>query len=257
MSDQADERRTSVDNALKLLDELVRRGEIRVHEAATFLGVARSTAHRLLAALVRHGFVRQRTAGGPYVPMVILDRPVVPKVTHERMIAAAAPVVRALRDETEETSHLALLQGNSVRFVVGYQGSRDDSTPLRTGMVLPAHATAVGKVMLAALPAESLRHLYPRGVQVLTDATLRTEEEIGTHLRDVARRGHATNIAESAEGLTAVAVIVRDAEAAPAAAIAVAGPAERMPAVRLPYIVSRMHRAALDIQAELLGPARP
>lgn len=118
--------------------------------------------------------------------------------------------------------------------------------------MLPAHATAAGKAVLAALPPVAIQNLYPRGVQVLTDATLRSKEEISEHLRAVASRGYATNVSESEPGLAAVAVVVRGADGAPVGALAIAGPSDRIPATRLPTLATRMQRAALDIQSALL-----
>jgi DNA-binding IclR family transcriptional regulator len=239
-------RPSSVDNALELLRELVQRGSMRVHEAASHLGVARSTAHRLLAALGRHGFVQQRTAGGSYYPVVMLDPPAVPRVTRDAR-GGAGP----LRDETEETAHLAVLQGNGARFLVGFEGLREPRTATRVGLLLPAHATAAGKVILAALPPDTVRNLYPRGAQTLSDLTLGSAEEIIEHLRLVARRGYATNVAEAGNDLTAIAVVVRDARGAPVAALAIAGPSIRMPHARVPHLVARLQRAALDVQVAL------
>jgi DNA-binding IclR family transcriptional regulator len=72
----------------------------------------------------------------------------------------------------------------------------------------------------------------------------------------VARRGYATNNSESDSDITAVAVVVRDVDGIPIGSLAVAGPPERLPAARIPHVVARMQRAALDIQAALLAPAR-
>jgi DNA-binding IclR family transcriptional regulator len=252
---EGDGRATSADKVLILLVELARRGSIRVHEAAEYLGSARSTAHRLLATLVRNGMAEQDGSGGSYRPGPGL-RSVVAPTTRSSLLVAAQAAVLAMRDETTETSHFAILQGNSIRFVTGYEGLHEDHTPSRVGLVLPAHATAVGKAILAALPPEALRDLYPRGVQVLTGATLGTQEEIHEHLRMVARRGYATNNSESDSDITAVAVVVRDVDGIPIGSLAVAGPPERLPAARIPHVVARMQRAALDIQAALLAPAR-
>lgn len=255
VDEESEGRATSADKVLILLAELARRGSIRVHEAADHLGSARSTAHRLLATLVRNGMAEQDSSGGVYRAGPGLRSIVAPAARSSLLVAAQAAVL-AMRDETTETSHFAILQGNSIRFVVGYVGLHEDHTPSRVGLVLPAHATAVGKAILAALPPESLADLYPRGVQVLTGATLGTQEEIQEHLRMVARRGYATNNSESDSDITAVAVVVRDVDGIPIGSLAVAGPPERLPSARIPHVVARMQRAALDIQGALLAPAR-
>src|ERR1700742_5379267 len=62
------DRLTSVDNALWLLQLVAERQALRVAEAADLLGVARSTAHRLLSALRRRDFVMQDRPNGAYRP---------------------------------------------------------------------------------------------------------------------------------------------------------------------------------------------
>ncbi|MFG1821806.1 IclR family transcriptional regulator C-terminal domain-containing protein [Microbispora bryophytorum] len=57
-----------------------------------------------------------------------------------------------------------VLQGNGVRFVDGVEGPQALHVGSRIGMLLPAHVTSGGKALLAELPDEELRALYPRGV---------------------------------------------------------------------------------------------
>src|SRR5262249_42879545 len=139
-------------------------------------------------------------------------------------------------------------------FVDGVESGQPLRVGLRVGMVLPAHATAAGKAILAALPPEQVRDLYPRGVQTLTDRTLRTLEDIERHLAGVTRAGHATNHRESADDVAAVGVVIRNPARAPVAALAVAAPAERLQPVRIPLIAIRMHRTSHAITDAMTMP---
>lgn len=241
---------TSADRVLELLLAVLGAESIRVAEAARLLAVSRSSAHRLLSTLVRHGIVAQEHPSGPYTltPKIAM---LASRSTRSSLLELARQQTLALRDDTGETVHFAVLQGNSCRFVAGHEGAHGRSTPLRVGIALPAHATAAGKAILAFVAPEVLQNLYPRGVQALTDATLGSRDEIDVHLRDVARRGYATNFSESELGLTAVAVVVRDGAGLPVGALAISGPGDRVPADRVPRLAARMQRAALAIQAAL------
>lgn len=241
---------TSADRVLELLLELISRDSVGVVEAAEHLGVSRPTAHRLLATLVRHGMAAQDHHGGRY-SLGLRFAMLTARSPRSLLLESARREVLALREETGETCHFGVLQGNSSRFVLGFQGALERSTPSRVGVVLPAHATAIGKAILAALPPESMHNLYPRGVHVLTDVTLGSKEKIDAHLREVARRGYATNLAESEPGLSAVAVVVRGADGSPVGAVAVSGPADRLRSERLPSLAARIQRSALDIQSTL------
>ncbi|RMI43254.1 IclR family transcriptional regulator [Streptomyces triticirhizae] len=245
----------SVDNALRLIHALDERGELRVCEAAELLGVARSTAHRLLSTLCFRGFATQRGDSPVYRPGPALVDAGLRALSRLDLRQIARPQLRALADETGETVHLVVLEGNGARFVDGVESTQPLRVGLRVGMVLPAHATAAGKAILAALPPERVTDLYPRGVQTLTDRTLASLAEIQRHLATVAQAGHATNHGESADDVAAVGVVIRDQARHPVGAVALAAPAERLLPPRIPLIAQRMHRAAGIISGHLLPGA--
>src|SRR3954447_25847145 len=99
---------TSVDNALRLLQLIGERQALRVAEAAELLGVARSTAHRLLTALRRRGFVTQDRPNGAYRPGPALYEIGLAAVSRIDIRRVARPVLEQLREETQETVSLAL-----------------------------------------------------------------------------------------------------------------------------------------------------
>ncbi|GAA3855007.1 IclR family transcriptional regulator [Streptomyces sedi] len=245
----------SVDNALRLIHALDERGELRVYEASELLGVARSTAHRLLSTLCFRGFATQRGDSHVYLPGPALADAGLRALSRLDLRQVAGPPLRALADETGETVHLVVLEGNGARFVDGVESTQPLRVGLRVGMVLPAHATAAGKSILAALPPERVTDLYPRGVQTLTDRTLASLEEIQRHLTTVAQAGHATNHGESADDVVAVGVVIRDQARHPVGALALAAPAERLLPARIPLVAQRMHRAAATISGHLLPGA--
>src|ERR671916_1484618 len=89
---------TSVDNALWLLQLVGEHQALRVAEAADLLGVARSTAHRLLAALRHRGFVVQDRPNGAYRPGPALHEIGLAAVTRIDVRRIAHPVLEQLRD---------------------------------------------------------------------------------------------------------------------------------------------------------------
>lgn len=241
----------SVENALRLIVALDERGSLRVFEAAELLGVARSTAHRLLATLKLRGFAVQQDDSPLYRPGPALVRAGMRAMSRQDIRELASPHLASLVGEVGETAHLVVLEGNGIRFIDGAESPQPTRIGLRIGMVLPAHATAAGKAILAAMSPEAVRALYPRGVQTITDRTLSSFDAIESHLGEVARRGYATNIGESAETTAAVGVVVRDITGTPIAAIGLAAPTERMPAARIPFVANRVQRASMAITDDL------
>ena len=114
---EASDRLTSVDNALWLLQLVAERQALRVSEAAELLGVARSTAHRLLSALRRRDFLRQDKPNGAYRPGPALYAIGMAAISRLDIRRIAQPVLEQLRDKTKETASLAVLEGTMVRFV--------------------------------------------------------------------------------------------------------------------------------------------
>lgn len=219
----------SVDNALKILLLLGERPELRLTEVAEYLGVATSTAHRLLAMLQYRGFVRQDPRTRAYragtaltsVAFSILRGFDVREVLH--------PFVESLNREFAETVHLALLDGGTVRFIDAVESPRATRVSSRLGKSAPANCTSTGKAMLAYCTADELRRIYP-GEELggLTPNSIRTRSALEKELERVRRRGYATSNEESEDGVRSVAVAYPPGQAPMRLALNVAVPVHRM-----------------------------
>ncbi|NEK56954.1 IclR family transcriptional regulator [Geodermatophilus sabuli] len=219
---------TSVDNALWLLQLIGERQALRVAEAADLLGVARSTAHRLLSALRRRDFVMQDRPNGAYRPGPALNAIGVAAISRIDIRRVARPVLEELQEQTQETASLAVLEGATVRFVDCVESLRSVRVGNRTGIVRPAHASAVGKAILAQLPATEVERRYPEeDLPQHTPASLTDRGTLLADLREVRVQGYALNWEESADGVSAVAVALRDSAGTPIAAIGIAAPISR------------------------------
>src|ERR1700745_1953855 len=115
-------RLTSVDNALWLLQLVAERQALRVSEAADLLGVARSTAHRLLSALRRRDFLMQDKPNGAYRPGPALHAIGMAAISHDDIRRDRLPGLEQLRNATRETSGLAILEGTMIRFIECFEG---------------------------------------------------------------------------------------------------------------------------------------
>lgn len=242
----------SVDHALTLLASLRDQPSLAVRESAEILGVAPSTAHRLLATMQASGFVVQdpvtrRYGAGPallHVALASLQRVDVARV--------ARPHLSALAAETGETVSLAVGEGTVVRYLDSVEGSEVVRVRARTGVVLPAHSTAAGKVFLAGLATEELLRLYPSArLQRRTPRTVVTRAKLEKELERARRDGFATSYGESSTALGAVAVGIRDVRGRVIAAIAVSMPAERLEERHAPQIAATIQRRARRVEEEL------
>jgi DNA-binding IclR family transcriptional regulator len=240
---------SSVDNALRLLELIGEHQIIRVSEAAEQLGVARSTAHRLLGALRRRGFVLQDRPNGAYRPGPVLNEIGLAAIGRIDIRLVARPVLEELSEQTQETVSLSLLEGRNVRFVDGVESPRSVRVGNRTGLVLPAHCTAAGKAILAALPRIELARRYQDHELIArTPSSISSWEMLEDDLEQVRRRGYALNAEEGEEGICAVAAAVRDLTNAPLASLAVVLPATRMAQAEAASFVPALMNAVDTVQ---------
>ena len=239
---------TSVDNALWLLQLVGERQALRVAEAADLLGVARSTAHRLLSALRRREFVMQDRPNGAYRPGPALNAIGLAAISRIDIRRVARPVLEELQECSRETASLAVLEGATIRFVDCVESARSVRVGNRTGVVRPAHASAVGKAILAQLRRSEVDRRYPNEtIAAGTPAALTQRSELERQLDEIRAQGYAVNWEESAEGVSAVAAALRDTSGAPVAALGIAAPSSRMGSVEgirafAPLVVSAAER---------------
>lgn len=249
MQNPAAYRINSVDRVLTLLRLLYERGELRVADAADELGVARSTAHRLLTMLRHHELARQ---DGHHVyragrPLTANDAaspgPDMRVLVHEEL--------RELVRRSGETAHLVTLEGNGARFADGVEGTHALRCGTRIGLLLPAHATSGGKALLAELTVEQVQRLYPRGLPRSDTAAIADLPELLRELARVRRRGYATNCGESEPGLTAVGCCLRDSGGNTVGALALAAPSVRCDRGRIAEFALLLQEAAQRVYARL------
>jgi len=243
---------TSVDHALRAAAMLQLEGGLTVSEVAERLGVARSTAHRLLAMLVYRDFAvrddRRVYHAGPVLELAAHSRSRV-----SLLRAAALPHLRRLADALDETVNLTIRTGDTTRFIAGVECARALRVGLREGMVFPAHRTTAGLLLLAELTDAELDDVYApdrareRPGDVPDPATLRAE------LARVRRGGFALNRERSERGLVAVGVLVRDPDGVAHAGLSVSMPSVRYEPGLLPSLVATLHAAARGLEADLVS----
>lgn len=197
----------SVDNALKLVLLLGDQTEIRMTEAARYLGVATSTAHRLLAMLQYRGFVRQDPTSKAYRAGPALTRVAFAIFGRLDIQGAATPVLRELSERLRETVHVGILDGANVRFVAAVESPSAVRVASRLGRTMPAHCTSTGKVLLAGLSQQELHQLLPsERLETITPQSISKRSELEAELARIREEGFATNREESEEDVASVAV---------------------------------------------------
>jgi DNA-binding IclR family transcriptional regulator len=218
-----------LDKAVRVLDAL-ERGPAPLAELASRTGLPRATAHRLAVALEVHRLV-DRTEDGRFR----LGPRVAPAA--DPLVTAAEPVLRALRDETGESTQLYVRSGpgaNARRCVAAAERESGLRDTVPVGTVLPMTAGSAAHVLLA-FSDEPL----PSG------ATFDAAELAATR-----RRGWADSVGEREAGLGSVSAPVFAPDGRLVAALSISGPLPR-----LTETPGRRHADAVRRRADELGAA--
>lgn len=215
----------SVASAMHILRALIDCGEVTVTEMAAELGVAPSTAHRILATMAEHD-AAARTPGRRYIAGPLLSRTARSPNALAETVARLRPAVRATYDLVHETVHLVALVGNDIQFIDGIEGRQALRIGLRIGARIPAYCTSGGKAILAALPWDQVERLHPQGLPSWPGQRIHTLAELNGELEEIRRSGVAVNVGESEAGVTAVGMLA--AEGPVPAGLAIALPSDRV-----------------------------
>lgn len=240
----------SVDHALRVAAMLQLEGALSLTQVAERLGVARSTAHRLLAMLVYRDFAVQDDDRiyrvGPVLELAAHSQS---RTSHLREIAL--PRLERLAATLGETANLMVRVGGNVCFIISLEGSHTLRVGSREGMVFPAHRTSGGPLLLAELGDEELETLYAgerhaeRFKEQPDPVALRAE------LAKVRRAGFSVNRERSERGVMAVAAPVRTAEGEVVAAVSLAMPTARYDQEQLSPLVGILNATAGAVGSDL------
>ena len=251
----------SVDHALRLAAMLQLEGALTVSEAADRLGVARSTAHRVLAMLVYRDFAVQgadrRYHAGPVLELATHSRSLT-----ARLRAVSLPHLEGLVAVLGESANLMIRTGDRVRFIASAESTQALRVEQREGMVFPAHLVTGGLVLLAEAGEAEVDALYAAGpgggggdaVSVGGTGPAGSGPDLRwlrAELRRVKSRGYAVNRETSEKGVTAVGRAVRDESGNAVAAVSISMPSARYAATDLPRITGALAVAARAIEADL------
>ena len=236
----------SVDNALALLLLFAEQPRVRLTEVSKHLGVASSTAHRLLAMLQYRGYVQQDSTrayeAGPVLRQIGLAAQRQPYLS-----AVSLPVLERLHDQLDGATTVGRLEGQHVVYLDQVRNAK--VTPLPEDRSIPAHCTSLGKMILSQLEPDELRSLYPQErLDQLTPRSIASRTALEAELRLARARRFAVSDEELLPGVTSIAVALPGLGGAGYGMVA-ALPVRRM----TPRTRGSAVRALIDAAAELSG----
>lgn len=240
----------SVDRAVTIMEILARTGEAGVTEISGELGVHKSTAFRLVAALERRGLVEQVEGRGKYRLGMGLLRLAGATTARLDVVQESRPICRKLASETGETVNLAVLSDRSALYLDQIASASALQPHNWVGQHIPLHATANGKVLLSGLADDELDRTLG-SMPAYTKATITTKRALRAELGEVRDQGYAVAVDELEVGLTAVAAPVRNAHGDVIASMSVSGPTFRLAKEQLDQIIPLLVEAAAEVSHRL------
>jgi DNA-binding IclR family transcriptional regulator len=229
---------------------------VTLDRLAAAVGLPRSTAYHLLRAMIEEGFVVHLPEEHRYGLGVAAFEVGSGYARQEPLQRIARRPLAELVDKVDQSAHLAVLHGRDVLYVLEERGPGRPPLVTDVGVRLPAHLAASGRAILAALPLNQVRALYPDrsafvdryGVGPASLSALRTV------LAETRQRGYAVETGEITPGLASVASAVLDHNGHPVAGVAVTYPVDD--AVDLDATISATQRTAAQMTRRLGGHNR-
>lgn len=207
-----------------------------------------STTHRILADLVRGGYVERAEPGTYQLGLRLLELGGRVRTRLEVREVAAAPM-RKLHQLTGQPVSLSVRQGDEIVYVERVYSERSGMQVVRAvGTRAPLHLTSVGKLFLAAENADATRAYAERTrLPAHTPASIRSLSALQAALAQVRASGVARDDEEHERGVRCVAAAIRDDQQQVVAGLSISAPAAQMQ----PSWSSDVRRTADDISAAL------
>lgn len=220
---------------------------LTVSTAAELLNVPKSTASRLLRAMLEAGFLETIGATKKYQPGLLLYEAGRLYRDSSSLIQRAASVVARISSATGHTGYVSKREGRDVVAVTDHQGTNALRVASSIGRRLEAFASATGRTLLARMSNEDVRKLYPNPLAPPSPTAPQNIDELLAWLAAVRRQGFAESHDESNRGVGAIAVAVGDPERGEDVSLCMVYPASMIAPHERQQIIDALHAGAAEI----------
>jgi IclR family transcriptional regulator, KDG regulon repressor len=241
----------SIARAFAILEEVARAREgIGLAELSKRVGLHNSTAFHLIKTMVSLGYIRQIKDGKRYRigrPLFALASSALDEI---EMISLATPVLEGLSQKTGESAHFAVRMGDAIVVIAKTAGLGAFQLAERVGVVRPAHCTALGKILLAAMEPSQLDRFFERNkLTRVTGKTITKAAVLRTELDKVRKSGVAFDDGEFNPEVRCLAMAVRDFTGQIMGAIGVSGAVWRLSMEALESLSPTVDAAATELSS--------
>ena len=248
----------ALDRALNLLDVLAMGEGIALGELAKRVGLAPSSAYRLLQTLAARGYVEFLQRDQLWAVGVEAFRTGQAFQRRYSIASVGRPILSELVAQSGETANIAIYEGGEIVFVAQVESSEPIRAFFRSGERRAAHASGIGKALLAEMPRRAVdRILADRGLQRFTSSTLTDPAVLHADLSRTHVRGWALDDEERNSGMRCIAAAIFNEFGDPVAGLSVSGPTGRLDDARVAALGPLVAAAAAEITRLVGGVSLP
>jgi len=244
----------SVARAVKILDQFtLDHPDWGLTELSDRTGLSKSTTHRLLATLERAELVEYDRAAGRYRLGLKAFRLGSVVAKSMELVRQADPLLRALAEQTAESTFLVVAEGNQALCLRRFDGDHQVRVlVLEPGRHSAFNCGAAQRVLLAHLPDDRWEEVVTRHVVRMTQYSLVAREELERDRREIRERGYAVGWEDVALHACALGSPVRDVTGQVVASVSISGIVQRFSAERLPLLIRKIMELG-DVLSRRLG----
>jgi IclR family acetate operon transcriptional repressor len=241
----------SVDKALSIIELLMRHGTaLSARDIATDTGINRTTAHRLINALMHRGWIEKEDGSSAY--RASLRFLILANVAYQdrNVLEEIRPMLELLSAQSRETVHVGVLDGFEIVHVGKIDSPERVSVSSKIGTRAVPHLAALGKALLATSSPEMIDAYIKYAQRLPAPDTLTDPSWLRLEIMETLERGHSVDNEEDSIGVRCIGAAVRTGGGEPLFAISITGPSGRFTNERAEAFAPELIRAASSLSRQ-------
>ena len=248
----------ALDRALALLDVMARSDGIALSDLSQQAGLAPSSAYRLLQTLAKRGYVEFLERDQLWAVGVEAFRTGMAFQRRYSIASVGRGILADLAQMSGETANIAIFEGGEIVFVAQVESPEPIRAFFRSGERRAAHASGIGKALLAELPRRAVeRVIADKGLEPFTPRTLTEPSALFADLARTHLRGWALDDEERNAGMRCIAAAIYNEFGDPVAGLSVSGPVARLDDAKVAVLGPKVAAAAAEITRLVGGVSLP
>lgn len=245
----------SVLRVIAMLDLIMHRAEpLSVQTLVQELGISRTTAYEIIRALVAGEYLERRGKAGHFFLGRRLFELGMAYREQVNLLKEAHELVEELRDETNETAQLSILDDNKMLVLLKSESNQSVAIISKIGSRIPINWAASGRLLVSNLTDEELREKLPSMIEPSPTGEAPTDVEVLIQeIKTAASRGYALQVRQSNPHTGAVSAPVFDSTKKCIATISVVTPDHRLKRQHQQPLINAVMRAAANLSKKLGG----